>query len=511
MASNVSSSLAWKVLIFRDGTQYGSMGPYLGAGAEKDARADARELLRGKSPGVTAEVVKTHWNPAKVVHYAQSSNPGSGIIYTLSDFNKLVKEGTEPLSLQPSSGYFHGGENIYFRDVYGREFMFKVGEFSPGELAKMASSIEDLEYRDGDLFDATGDFGPSERTKWADYMIARQRLIKRCQDIPPALPRPNAGVPRRKNHHLKVGERAKYSTNLTDYNPRLRRFEMTVVEVLEDGYLVQVDGYEHARPTRVGDRDVVSADSTTLRWPGDHYEGLSPLGNPTANPTMLDSESTPTLEGLDVEVMHEVGHGQAVVKLLVEPDYLARLTSYITDKFFTADDIRRMYGYQNHFDESRTEHAPHLFALVDIDDIESDALENLRYNPDWKALAEKAKQLAESAVSAGKDGATRIKEEAQVVAAKARIAKVQSELSSLEKCAKSLGNVHRPQLPDRYEIEDGRLVPGITEFHLMGGLKPGPKEGYEGLYEKREQLVDAQTTLKQLQESVAAARQERKK
>ena len=491
MASNVSSSLAWKVLIFRDGTQYGSMGPYLGAGAEKDARADARELLRGKSPGVTAEVVKTHWNPAKVVHYAQSSNPSSQGLAGLSPGDRSFLK--------------------RYAEAYGRtpEFLMERG-YGPMILAT-ANTWRAVK----------SDRPPTHRSFWMywESLYGDSDIPEPRGGIPDAVAavlgiRPrnnNPGVPRRKNHHLKVGERAKYSTNLTDYNPRLRRFEMTVVEVLEDGYLVQVDGYEHARPTRVGDRDVVSADSTTLRWPGDHYEGLSPLGNPTANPTMLDSESTPTLEGLDVEVMHEVGHGQAVVKLLVEPDYLARLTSYITDKFFTSDDIRRMYGYQNHFDESRTEHAPHLFALVDIDDIESDALENLRYNPDWKALAEKAKQLAESAVSAGKDGATRIKEEAQVVAAKARIAKVQSELSSLEKCAKSLGNVHRPQLPDRYEIEDGRLVPGITEFHLMGGLKPGPKEGYEGLYEKREQLVDAQTTLKQLQESVAAARQERKK
>ena len=52
-------------------------------------------------------------------------------------------------------------------------------------------------------------------------------------------------------------------------------------------------------------------------------------------------------------------------------------------------------------------------------------------------------------------------------------------------------------------------MPGITEFHLMGGLKPEGKEGYEGLFEKREQLVDAELTLEQLRESITQARKER--
>ena len=118
-------------------------------------------------------------------------------------------------------------------------------------------------------------------------------------------------------------------------------------------------------------------------------------------------------------------------------------------------------------------------------------------------------QLAESAASAGKAGAARIKEEAELVGAKARIAKVQSEIAKLEQCAKALGNVHSPKLPEGDEIEDGRLTPGITEYNLMGGLNPGPKEGYEGLFEKREQLIDAKDSLRQIESEVSSARKAR--
>ena len=475
--SNRSNSVAWKVLVFRDGTQFGTMGPYLGPSGEKDARADAKELLRARAPGVSAKVIKTHWNPGEtrkfdgktyslwsrilyksmaesvarrlreedgrsarvtkavgefkvwrgpklkrnpsaVIRYAQNLNPHPGTTAAQVDaaYFDLVEADEQNFGPVPVEHFgTYGGQGLVSLDAYATlsdaGLAERTDHTEPGKSAHlfpdgvhMYSTFELTEL--GRRWAAAGDFE-------GDALTGSEILHRMGSDGR----RPNAGVPRRKNHHLKVGERAKYSANLTDHHPRLRGARMTVVEVLDDGYLVLVDGYEHKRPSRVGDRDVVSADSTTLRWPGNRYEGIDPLEN-----------------------------------------------------------------------------------------------------PDWKALAQKAKELADSAVSAGKDGATRIKEEAQLVGAKARIAKVKSELAALEKCAKSLGNVHRPAIPDRYEIEteEGKqhLVPGITEFSLMGGLPqdytPGKKEGYEGLFEKREQLVDAETTLAQIKEAVAQARRDRK-
>jgi hypothetical protein len=541
MASKTQPNLAWKVLIFRDGTQYGSMGPYLGADGEQDARADARELLRDKSPGVTAKIVKTRWNPSRVIH--QQPNP------TLEDLDRWKDHPLlDTVILTDSEGYT--------RRLPKGEPVFVVGMTSDyrSYVAKRTTAGEAHAKR-------------ASETVWMDEWEARRV----ANDLN------RRGGLRLTNSHLKVGEEAKLSSYGMETRARLGEeglpsWRATVLEDMGSGYIVAPRG--PLEP--IADDMVVAADSTSRKWPGDNYEGvpptgyLSPILNPRSsesaafqaqeflralnreyaelrdlprrsvveqgrlrwlrgsilhwskkldryreemegglpNPTIYPSSSDP-LGGVEVDWSHEVGDGRAVVKLLVSAENLARIHSSGGSTVST-DDIWSWYGYKNHFDESRLQFAPFLWAEVYQSDIDFGSSPP-RWNPDWRALAEKAKQLAESAVSAGKEGATRIKEEAQVVAAKARIAKIQSELSSLEKCAKSLGNVHRPQLPDRYEVEEGRLVPGITEFHLMGGLKPGPKEGYEGLFEKREQLVDAETTLKQLQESVAKARQMRKK
>jgi hypothetical protein len=118
----------------------------------------------------------------------------------------------------------------------------------------------------------------------------------------------------RRNHHLIVGERVKLSDEGWDDLKHGVKFrgpwkkpwkEMThaerkawdaqslgasdfrrsqteilgdVVEVQSNGYFIRWDG--ESWDAWVPDRKVVSANSTTRKWPGDHYEGITPKKNP---------------------------------------------------------------------------------------------------------------------------------------------------------------------------------------------------------------------------------------
>ena len=88
---------------------------------------------------------------------------------------------------------------------------------------------------------------------------------------------------RKKNHHLQKGERAKYSDEVLRHAPypEFESHRMTVVEAKPDGYMVSHDTHPHKRPTYLGDRDLVSARSTSRFWPGNNFEGLPPRRNPT--------------------------------------------------------------------------------------------------------------------------------------------------------------------------------------------------------------------------------------
>ena len=315
------------------------------------------------------------------------------------------------------------------------------------------------------------------------------------------------GQRRRRNPHLVPGELAKVSHQYMEWLERFGHNHYTpaevdalrasaphtTLEVLEQipgGYLVYDENPLKGHPVhqKYSDESLVSAESATDAWPGTNYEGIEP---PEADMRAAGWQiSNPSYPEYGFYVVHKPSR-----KVLSGWEYRE-----------DADDSRDEYldaGVpSSHVSVMTARGVKGRFGGVEW-------AEGLLRNPDWKALKAKAMQLAESASSAGKAGAARIKEEAQLVGAKARIAKVQSEISKLEQCAKALGNIHRPKLPDKYDIEDGRLIPGMTEFNAMGGLNPGPKEGYEGLFEKREQMVDAKESLRQIEAEVSTARKAR--
>lgn len=86
-------------------------------------------------------------------------------------------------------------------------------------------------------------------------------------------------LPRRPNHHLAKGERAKYSDEVLRHSPfpEFREHRMTVIAVTPDGYMVKHDSHPHKRATYLGDRDLVSASSTSRIWPGNNFAGVPPL------------------------------------------------------------------------------------------------------------------------------------------------------------------------------------------------------------------------------------------
>lgn len=320
------------------------------------------------------------------------------------------------------------------------------------------------------------------------------------------LPKKAGQTPRRRNPHLVPGELAKVSHQYMEWlerfghnyytPPELDALRMTapytileVIEQIPGGYLVYDENplKGHSIHQTYSDESLVSAESITDVWPGTNYKGKEP---PEADLRAAGAIFNPSYPEYGFYVVHKPSR-----QVLSGWEYRE-----------DADDSRDEYldaGVPSSHVSVMTSRGVHgRFGGVEW-------AEGPLPNPDWKALKEKAMQLAESAASAGKAGAARIKEEAELVGAKARIAKVQSEIAKLEQCAKALGNVHSPKLPEGYEIEDGRLTPGITEYNLMGGLNPGPKEGYEGLFEKREQLIDAKDSLRQIESEVSSARKAR--
>ena len=59
-----SPQRAWKVLLFRQGEQYGTLGPYIGETAQTDARSDVAVMQQDGPGDVEFQVIETEWDPA---------------------------------------------------------------------------------------------------------------------------------------------------------------------------------------------------------------------------------------------------------------------------------------------------------------------------------------------------------------------------------------------------------------------------------------------------------------
>ena len=87
----------------------------------------------------------------------------------------------------------------------------------------------------------------------------------------------------RRNHHLIVGERVKlsdsgirYARDYMHYTTDPAALRGTVKRVGANYYEVELDG-ERGMTRHIYDDELVSAESTTTKWPGNHYEGVDPM------------------------------------------------------------------------------------------------------------------------------------------------------------------------------------------------------------------------------------------
>ena len=91
-------------------------------------------------------IPKTLSNPTKRRNPHHPYPKKSFQIDRVSDLTKLAKETGGKFQLDPNSGYFSGGENIYFWDSHGRNWYFKADEFDSKARSRLASAIEGLTY-----------------------------------------------------------------------------------------------------------------------------------------------------------------------------------------------------------------------------------------------------------------------------------------------------------------------------------------------------------------------------